>query len=331
MGDQHKVHMVQWYPGHIARAERQLKEQLKMVDVVLEVRDARIPVATHHPQVSTWVGPSKLRLLVMNRLDQVSQEDKAAWVQYYKDTKQKMFWTDGKQGDGVQGVKRAMLAASEVINAKRARRGLQSRPVRACVIGFPNIGKSALINRLLGRKAVASYAKPGVTRMLQWVRLEGQLDLLDAPGVIPAAFNDQIAAQRLAICNDIGEAAYVDSIVAAALVQRCRLLPQPSRSRAMAALRARYSLDPEQGSAEEFVVGVANKLFFGEMEKGGQRLLKDYRTGALGAFSLEHPADIDSKRHRDMMLEAAKSGVASSAASEATSVAGGGWIKQTGH
>jgi len=156
------VHMVQWYPGHIARAERQLKDQLKMVDVVLEVRDARIPVSTWHPQVATWVG-AKPSLLVMNRVDMIGRRDREAWAAHYKAAGVPVFWTDGREGAGVQRLRDAILTASVAINAKRARRGLQPRPVRACVIGFPNIGKSALINRLLSAAATRVVESAGMT------------------------------------------------------------------------------------------------------------------------------------------------------------------------
>lgn len=146
-----QIQMVQWYPGHIARAERQLQDQLKMVDVVLEVRDARIPVSTHHPQVAKWVG-AKPTLLVLNRTDMISKRDRQAWAKYYREAGQRVFWTDGREGGGVPDLKTAILEAGVSINEKRAGRGLKPRSVRACVIGFPNIGKSALINRLLNRK-----------------------------------------------------------------------------------------------------------------------------------------------------------------------------------
>ena len=129
-----QTHVVQWYPGHIARAERQLREHLKMVDAVLEVRDARIPVATSHPQVAAWVG-DKLRLLVMNRVDMVSAADRKEWVAHFKATGQRVYWTDGKMGEGVRGLKNALEIASRDLNAKREKRGLKPRAVRACVIG----------------------------------------------------------------------------------------------------------------------------------------------------------------------------------------------------
>lgn len=282
------VHTVQWYPGHIARAERQLKEQLKMVDVVLEVRDARIPLSTCHPQVASWVG-AKPRLVVMNRVDMISKRDKRTWEEWFEAQGQKVFWTDAEAGAGAQRLHRAAVSAAKAVNERRARRGLVPRAARACVIGFPNIGKSALINRLLGRRVVESAAKPGVTRTLRWVSLGDDLDLLDAPGVIPASFDDQIAAQRLAMCNDIGEAAYVDSLIAAALIVRAKQLPS---SRAIAArMEKRYRMDPWGLSAEDYVAGLAGELFGGDKEKAGQRILGDYRNGHLGEWALETPED----------------------------------------
>ncbi|KAI8468837.1 MAG: P-loop containing nucleoside triphosphate hydrolase protein [Monoraphidium minutum] len=259
-----------------------------MVDVVLEVRDARIPLSTTHPQVAAWVG-GKPRLVVMNRVDMISKRDKREWDAYFEARGQTFFWTDAAAGSGSQRLHKAAVAAAKSVNERRERRGLAPRAVRACVIGFPNIGKSALINRLLGRRVVESAAKPGVTRHLKWVSLGDDLDLLDAPGVIPAAFEDQIAAQRLAMCNDIGEAAYVDSLVAAALVARVKRLPS---ARALAArLEKRYRLDPFVVSSEEFVAGLAGELFGGDKEKAGRRILGDYRAGHLGEFALESPAD----------------------------------------
>ncbi|KAF5843757.1 P-loop containing nucleoside triphosphate hydrolase protein, partial [Dunaliella salina] len=226
-----QVHMVQWYPGHIAKAERQLKEQLKMVDVVLEGHTRILRFCQSLPQLP---GDRKKHgfLYAHTSTHLRKAADRRAWDAHFKAIKQGVIWTDGQRGAGAPGLKSRLLKVSKSINEKRAKRGLQPRPVRACVIGFPNIGKSALINRLINRRAVASAPKVGVTRLLQRgfngcdsLHSDVEVDLLDAPGVIPASFNDRIAAQRLAICNDIGEASYIDSLVAAALVIRCKLLP----------------------------------------------------------------------------------------------------------
>lgn len=299
-----QTHTVQWYPGHIARAERQLKEQLKMVDVVLEVRDARIPVSTCHPSLNQWLG-SKPCLLVFNRVDMITRSDRTAWAQHFKQIQQRVYWTDGKQGDGIKELKQDLVKVGVSLNEKRKARGLNPRPVRACVIGFPNIGKSAIINRLLNKRIAASAPKPGVTRILQWIRVEGegQLDLLDSPGIIPGGFGDQVAAQRLAICNDIGEAAYVDSIIAAAFIMRCRLLPDSNRI--LQKLEARYKVDPRAGSAEDFVQGVADNLFFGDREKAGLRILNDYRMGYIDNYALERPDDMLRRSEREAKAKAA--------------------------
>ena len=208
---------IQWYPGHIAKAEKALKEQLKLVDVVLEVRDARIPLATHHPKVTEWVG-SKTRVLVLNRVDMILPTARYLWVKWFKEQKEEAYFTNAQDGKGVTDVAKVMQRAGIEINQRRKSRGMLPRPVRAAVIGFPNVGKSALINRLVKRRVVESAARPGVTRQLRWVRISEQIELLDAPGVIPAKLDNQSAALKLAICDDIGDASYDNQRIAATLV-----------------------------------------------------------------------------------------------------------------
>ncbi|KAK9811634.1 hypothetical protein WJX72_007411 [[Myrmecia] bisecta] len=282
-----QARMVQWYPGHIARAERQLREQLKLVDVVLEVRDARIPLSTCHPQIPQWCG-SKPRLLVLNRVDMISPADQQAWANYFAQQHLPVFWTNGMDGTGITKVVRAAVSLSKSINSKRSARGLKPRAVRAVAVGFPNVGKSALINRLVNKRACDSAPKPGVTRQLRWVRIGGDLDILDAPGVLPMSFNDQIAAQRLAMCNDIGEAAYVDSLVAAALLDTLVALPNAPDIQEQLQRRFGMELPPEM-TGEAYVEALAVKLFQSEKEKAGQRILKDFRSTALGTLALELP------------------------------------------
>ncbi|MGK7936034.1 MAG: ribosome biogenesis GTPase YlqF, partial [Xenococcaceae cyanobacterium] len=196
---------IQWYPGHIAKAERQLKENLKRVDVVLEVLDARIPLTSHHPQLKAWIG-NKPRILVVNRMDMIPEKTKQEWLSWFKEQGEEPLFTNAKQGKGIKAILKAAQAVGVSMNQRRRDRGMRDRPVRAVVIGFPNVGKSALINRLVGRKAVASARKAGVTRQLQWVRISPEIELLDAPGVIPWRIENQENAVKLAICEDIGEA-----------------------------------------------------------------------------------------------------------------------------
>ena len=209
---------IQWYPGHIAKAEQQLKRHLDKVDLVIEVRDARIPLATGHPHLNRWLK-GKQHLLVINRRDMVTAAAKEAWEAWFKAQGQKTVWCDAKAGTGVKQVQQAAIRAGDQLNERRRNRGMRPRPVRALTLGFPNVGKSALINRLVRQKVVASARRAGVTRTLRWVRLGQDLDLLDAPGVLPPRLDDQQAALRLALCDDIGQAAYDGELVAQAFLQ----------------------------------------------------------------------------------------------------------------
>jgi ribosome biogenesis GTPase A len=275
---------IQWYPGHIAKAEKQLQEQLKRVDVVLEVLDARIPVASHHPQVADWIG-AKPRILVLNRVDMIPKETKQEWITWFKERGEKPYWTNAKAGTGVKAVKYATQDAGAAMNQRRRDRGMRPRPVRAVVIGFPNVGKSALINRLVGRKAVASARKAGVTRQLQWVRISDEIELLDAPGVIPWRLENQHDAVKLAICEDIGEAAYDNQRVAAVLVD---LLVELGFAEV---LQSRYHLDPLAITGESFIQDLADKVYQGDKERVARLLLHDFRTGGMGQIPLELPQE----------------------------------------
>jgi ribosome biogenesis GTP-binding protein YlqF len=284
------VKLVQWYPGHIARAERLLKEQLKGVDAVLEVRDIRLPESTSHPAIGDWCG-DKLRIIVLNRADMVSDRERAQWVSYLKrgGENTRVVLTDARAGKGVRKVKELAMEVSEEINAKRVEKGLLPRPVRAAVVGYPNVGKSALINRLVGKAACASAPRPGVTRDLRWVRIGGDLDLLDAPGVLPARIHDQRAASRLAMANDIGEASYIASTMAAAMIEELKRL-ETWKTMIKPGVVKRFKIENVDAmSGEEFVQRFADRTCNGDVERAGTRMLNDYRGGHIGSFCLELP------------------------------------------
>lgn len=273
---------IQWYPGHIAKAEKALREQLKLVDVVLEVRDARIPLSTQHPQVQHWVA-NKERVLVLNRLDMIPAEARQQWSEWFRAQNEEPYFTDAQHGKGIEAVTRAAQLAGEQMNQRRRDRGMLPRPVRAVVIGFPNVGKSALINRLLNRRVVESARRAGVTRQLRWVRISDQIELLDAPGVLPSKLNDQGAALKLAICDDIGEAAYDNQRVASSLVD---LLKQRHVD---SVLRSRYELDASHLTGEGYLHTLAEQRHQGDTERTARELLNDFRKGTLGAIALELP------------------------------------------
>ncbi len=284
---------IQWYPGHIAKAEKNLLEQLKRVDVVLEVRDARIPLASTHPQVQEWIG-EKPRILVLNRVDLISPKAAELWRDWFRLQGEKPYYTDAQNGKGVSVLIKAAQATGEKLNQRRRDRGMNPRAVRAVVIGFPNVGKSALINRLLNRRVVESARKPGVTRQLRWVRISPELNLLDAPGVLPGRLTDQDAAYRLAMCDDIGEGAYDRQLVAAALIEKIKEMETHNQNWQrwipQSPLQTRYGVEMSNFAGDEYLAQVAQIKFQGDVERTAHHILNDFRKGILGAIALEAPA-----------------------------------------
>ena len=283
---------IQWYPGHIAKAEQQLCRHLDKVDLVIEVRDARIPLATGHPHLNRWIK-GKQHLLVINRRDMVTPQARTDWEAWFKGQGQRTVWCDAKAGTGVKQVQQAAIRAGDQLNERRRNRGMRPRPVRALTLGFPNVGKSALINRLVKQKVVASARRAGVTRTLRWVRLGQDLDLLDAPGVLPPRLDDQQAALHLALCDDIGQAAYDGELVAQAFLQRLlQLEAQEASGVIIGQLEGRYgvALAGETADPAFWLEAAAARHTSTDTARMAQRLLDDFRKSTLGSIALELPA-----------------------------------------
>ncbi|CAI8167004.1 MAG: Ribosome biogenesis GTPase A [Prochlorococcus marinus str. MIT 9215] len=283
--------VIQWYPGHIAKAEQQLSKNLQKVDLVIEVRDARIPMATGHPSLERWLQ-GKQHLLVINRRDMISTEARQSWDAWFRQQGQTPWWCDAKAGTGVKQVQQAAIRAGEQLNQRRHSRGMRPRPVRALTLGFPNVGKSALINRLVRQKVVASARRAGVTRTLRWVRLGQALDLLDAPGVLPPRLDDQQAALRLALCDDIGQAAYDVEVVAIAFLNMLAPLTEQSATGwKEGLLKERYgiAMTADVADASDWLVAAAERHTSGDTSRIAQRLLDDFRKLLLGPIALELP------------------------------------------
>ncbi len=282
---------IQWYPGHIAKAEQQLKRHLDKVDLVIEVRDARIPLSTGHPHLNRWIK-GKHHLLVINRRDMVTTEARQGWEHWFKLRGQRTVWCDAKAGTGVKQVQQAAIRAGDQLNERRRSRGMRPRPVRALTLGFPNVGKSALINRLVKQKVVASARRAGVTRTLRWVRLGQDLDLLDAPGVLPPRLDNQQAALNLALCDDIGQAAYDGELVAQAFLHLLiGLKSQEAAGVILPILEARYGTPVAGPTADPafWLEATAERHTSGDTARMAQRLLDDFRKSALGRIALELP------------------------------------------
>jgi ribosome biogenesis GTPase A len=282
---------IQWYPGHIAKAEQQLRRHLDKVDLVIEVRDARIPRATGHPHLNRWIN-GKQHVLVINRRDMVTTEAREAWQQWFKGQGQSTVWCDAKAGTGVKQLQQAAIRAGDQLNERRRNRGMRPRAVRALTLGFPNVGKSALINRLVKQKVVASARRAGVTRTLRWVRLGQDLDLLDAPGVLPPRLDDQRAALHLALCDDIGQAAYDGEWAAQSFLRLLAALePRQGSGVSLPLLETRYGIPLAGDTADPalWIQAAAERHTSADTARMSQRLMDDFRKSALGSIALELP------------------------------------------
>ncbi len=283
--------LIQWYPGHIAKAEKQLKEHLNKVDLVFEVRDARIPQSTSHPYLQKWLRGKK-QLLVINRKDMINREAHKVWDKKLRSEGKVPWWCDAKAGTGVLQLKQAAIRAGQELNQRRTDRGMKNRAIRVLTLGFPNVGKSALINRLVKKKAVSSSRKAGVTRSLRWVRLGQDIDLLDAPGVLPPRLEDQHAALKLAICDDIGQAAYDTEQVAIKFMSLLEQLENIKEAGINSmCLQNRYGISFNKSFKDKssWLLSAAERHTSGDTMRMSQRLLDDFRKNLLGNISLELP------------------------------------------
>ena len=272
---------IHWYPGHIAKAERQLKEKLNLVDVVIEVRDARIPLSSSYTNIKKLLG-EKPRLLLLNKADLVDKEELKAWINYLKQTTEcPVIVTDAKSAkDLTQVVKHAVDLAEPKIQALMAK-GLLRRAARAMVVGMPNVGKSSVINKLTKSSKTKIGAKAGVTRQQQWVRINPKLDLLDTPGIIPTKQDDQLQAVKLAFVSSVSENAYSPEPVAQALLD---LLSNDRYKNQVCEYYRVEDLTLYAIAESRNWILKADSL---DTERTARYVLKDFREGRLGKFILD--------------------------------------------
>ena len=286
-----KISKIQWYPGHIAKAEKNLKETIKRVDLIIEVRDARIPLSTSHPHLDKWIQDKK-HLLVINRADMISDSAINKWTNWFEERHKNPLWCDSKKGIGIKEICKAASKSRISIDIRRKSRGMKARSIRALTLGFPNVGKSALINRIARKRVVESARKAGVTRSLRWIRLNNGIDLLDAPGIIPPDLDNQKSALNLAICDDIGEAAYdLDSVAREFLSIIFKLHKNPISNISLEHISKRYSIDFDQSfkDPDQWIKLASEKHTSGNERRMANRLLEDFRTQMLGKICLEVP------------------------------------------
>lgn len=279
---------IQWFPGHMTKAQRMIEDSIKQVDAVCEILDARIPNSSRNPDIDR-LAAGKPRLIILNRTDLADPSITAQWREFFETQGIKILETDAKSGKGVSGFAPALSELLKDKIASYAAKGQVNRPMRVMILGIPNVGKSTFINKIAKRKAAIAGDKPGVTRGKQWINIDKGLDLLDTPGILWPKFDSQEVGEMLAITNAIKADVLDKETLAANFMLRLREM-YPG------ALTARYKLEPDpEANGFELLEQAAKKRGFliskGEydIERMANTLLGEYHDGKLGRISLEKP------------------------------------------
>ena len=279
---------IQWFPGHMTKAQRMIEENIKQVDAVCEILDARIPRSSRNPDIDR-LAAGKPRLIILNRVDLADPAMTAKWKKYFESQGMAILETDAKSGRGVGGfaaaVRRLLADKLREYEAK----GQVGRTLRVMILGIPNVGKSTFINKVAGRKAAIAGDKPGVTRGKQWINIDSGLDILYTPGILWPKFDSQEVGEMLAITNAIKADVLDKETLGANFMLRLRAM-YPD------ALRERYKFEPDPGAnGFELLEAAAKKRGFlvskGEydIERMANTLLGEYHDGKLGRLTLEQP------------------------------------------
>lgn len=284
---------IQWFPGHMAKARREVKARLKQVDIVIELLDARLPLSSRNPMMETILG-GKPRLVVLNKCDLADEKVSAAWVRYFEAQHVMAVPIDAQSGKGVE---RLVPLAAHLMKDKWSRlaqKGIRRRSVRSMVVGIPNVGKSSLINRLAGRQTAKTGNRPGVTKGQQWIKAGKDMHLLDTPGILWPKFDDSTVAMRLAASGAIKDDLLPLEDVALFLLEYLA-------KRYPHAIANRYQIDAFETEATllEAVGRKRGCVVSGgaiDVERAADVVLRDFQSGRLGRISLEFPSDWEENR-----------------------------------
>ena len=283
---------VQWFPGHMAKTRRLMRDNLRLVDLVVELTDARIPQSSRNPEIDRIIG-SKPRMLMLNKSDSADEQETRRWLGWYRERGIPAIPADCRTG---RGLGQFLPTVRQVLADQIARweqKGMAGRPIRIMVVGIPNVGKSSLINRLAGNKRAKVEDRPGVTRGKQWVPVDQSLELLDTPGMLWPRFEDRSVGIRLACTGAVRDEvmdleelasrliAYLGRRYPQALAERYRIQPEPEESG--------YDLLTRAGRKRGFVVRGGEI----DTERMARVLLDEFRDGRLGRFTLELPEELD--------------------------------------
>ena len=282
---------IQWYPGHMTKTRRQIEADLKLVDAVCEIVDARIPISSRNPDIDS-ICAAKPRIIILNRMDLADPETTKRWLAYFRSKGMAAVATDCKTKRGISSFQPAVRSVLKEKIERNAAKGM-NKPLRVMIVGIPNVGKSTLINQISGRKGAKAENRPGVTRGKQWVTVEGGLLLLDTPGILWPKFEDPEVGMMLAYTGAVKENVIDTEELACRLMELLwRHYPQT--------LKDRYGIDEPEALPGYALLEKAGRkrgylLARGEIhtERMAIVLLDEYRSGKLGHFTLEIPEDME--------------------------------------
>ena len=287
---------LQWYPGHMTKAKRQMQEDLKLIDLIIELVDARIPLSSRNPDIDE-LGKNKARLILLNKSDLADERYNEQWSAYFQKKGFYVVKVNAKSGAGLKSIQGAIQEACKAKIERDRRRGIKNRPIRAMVVGIPNVGKSTFINSYAGKACAKTGNKPGVTKGKQWIRLNKTLELLDTPGILWPKFEDQEVGKRLAFIGSIK-----DEILN--LEELSLELLDYIRTNYPGLLNTRYSIE-EEGTPVSLLEAVADKrkcLIRGQeidYAKAAGIVMEEFRNGKIGRITLEFPPVEEETAHED--------------------------------
>ncbi|MDY2820231.1 MAG: ribosome biogenesis GTPase YlqF [Hominisplanchenecus sp.] len=276
----------QWYPGHMTKARRMMQEDIKLIDLVIELVDARVPLSSRNPDIDE-MGKGRARLILLNKSDLADEKSNEAWMRFFEKKGFFVLKVNSRSGMGLKAINGVVQEACREKLERDRRRGIKNRPVRAMVVGIPNVGKSTFINSYAGRACAKTGNKPGVTKGKQWIRLNKGLELLDTTGILWPKFEDQDVGMRLAMIGSIRDEILNTDELALSLI---RFLKNSYPGR----LSERYGCEEEQEPLAVYEEIARNRgciqrgqeLDYG---KAGAMVIDDFRNGKLGRITLEFP------------------------------------------
>ena len=281
---------IQWYPGHMTKAKRQMQEDIKLIDLIIELLDARAPLASRNPDIDE-LGKNKYRLILMNKADLSDEEKNREWSSFFREKGYAVVSLDARSRAGMKQITSVIMEVCKEKIERDRKRGIINRPVRAMVVGIPNVGKSTFINSYAGRACTKTGNKPGVTKGKQWIRLNKNVELLDTPGILWPKFEDQNVGLFLAFLGSINDEILNKDELAVELIERIRRdYPGMLTSR----YQSEESQFSEEGPASFVLVGIARARKC--VAKGGEPdyakaavlFLDEFRSGRLGRITLEN-------------------------------------------